>query len=68
MEMQKGEQFRSRITGKLYTLKTINNWMVELESEDGWSQLMTEARNLGIFYFKVSNDCQFDSESAKKEG
>ncbi len=67
MKIQEGEEFESRITGKLFRIKTIKDLMVELESEDGSLQLITEAANLGIFYRKLNQSSRHLPASDNKD-
>ena len=47
-----GDKFRSRLTGKKYGVKKIQDRMVILESQNGKDQILTELSNLRLFYEK----------------
>ncbi len=45
-----GHRFRSKITGHVYDIKKVVNHMVVMDSIDGSSQILTEWKNLRLFY------------------
>ncbi len=55
-----GDKIMSILTGKIYELKTIKDWVAVLESLDGSSMVYTEEDNLNLFYKKIE-----DGESPK---
>ncbi len=54
--IREGEKRRSILTGKIYEVKTVEDWSVVLESLDGSSQVLTEKGNLNLFYEQVENE------------
>ena len=44
------DRLRSKITGNVYEVKKIVNEMIVLESLNGRSQVLTELRNIELFY------------------
>jgi hypothetical protein len=45
-----GNRVRSKITGQVYDVKKLVKNMVVLDSVDGSSQIMTELKNIELFY------------------
>jgi len=52
MKAKDGDTVRSLFNNNYYKVKRIVNNMVVLESEDGQTQILTEAGNLSLFYKK----------------
>ena len=52
MKAKYGDTVRSLFNNNYYKVKRIVNSMVVLESEDGQTQILTEAENLNLFYKK----------------
>ena len=48
--IREGEKKRSILTGKIYEVKTVEDWSVVLESLDASSQVLTEKDNVKLFY------------------
>ena len=55
MSVRERDRIKSILTGKVYEVKTIKDWVVVLQSLDGSSQVWTERGNLKIFYEKAEN-------------
>ena len=55
MKTKDGDTVKNLLNGKYYKVKKIMKSMVVLQSEDGQSQILTEAENLSIFYKKKEN-------------
>jgi hypothetical protein len=53
MTVRLGDKIRSILTGKVYEVKAIKDWVAVLESLDGSSKVWTEKDNLKLFYEKV---------------
>jgi hypothetical protein len=45
-----GDRFRSKISGNAYEVKKIVNKMIILESFNGTSQVLTDLKNIALFY------------------
>jgi len=54
MTMKEGNLVKSILTGKIYKIKNIIDWIAILESLEGSSQVLTEKSNLNLFYEKVA--------------
>jgi len=54
MTMKEGNLVKSILTGKIYKIKNVSDWMAILESFEGSSQVLTEKSNLNLFYEKVA--------------
>ena len=52
MKAKDGDRVRSLLSNNYYKVKRIVNSMIVLESEDGHTQILTEAENLNLFYKK----------------
>ena len=52
--MKEGNLVKSILTGKIYKIKNIIDWIAILESLEGSSQVLTEKSNLNLFYEKVA--------------
>ena len=52
MKTKDGDIVKSFLNGNYYKVKKIVNSLVVLESEDGQTQILTEAENLNLFYKK----------------
>ena len=62
MTMKEGNLVKSILTGKIYKIKNIIDWIAILESLEGSSQVLTEKSNLNLFYEKVEDlktQCDF---------
>jgi len=55
MTMKEGNLVKSILTGKIYKIKNVSDWMAILESFEGSSQVLTEKSNLNLFYEKVED-------------
>ena len=54
MTIKEGDLVKSVLTGKIYKIKNVRDWMAILESFEGSSQVLTEKSNLNLFYEKVA--------------
>ena len=52
METKDGDTVKSLLNGNYYKVKRIVKSMAVLQSEDGQSQILTEVKNLDLFYKK----------------
>jgi len=52
MKIKDGDTVKSFLNGNYYKVKRIVKNMAVLESEDGQSQILTEAETLNLFYNK----------------
>jgi flagellum-specific peptidoglycan hydrolase FlgJ len=52
MKIKDGDTVKSFLNGNYYKVKRIVKNMAVLESEDGQSQILTEAESLNLFYNK----------------
>ncbi len=53
MSARKGDRLRSILTGKVYEVKIIKDFIAVLKSLDGSSQVWTEVDSLNLFYEKA---------------
>jgi len=54
MTMKEGNLVKSILTGKIYKIKNVSDWMAILESFEGSSEVLSEKSNLNLFYEKVA--------------
>ncbi len=47
------DRFKSLLTQKNYNVKSVKDYSVILESDDGLSQVLTNEENLQLFYKKI---------------
>jgi len=55
MKIKDGDTVKSFLDGNYYKVKRIVKNMAVLESEDGQSQILTEAETLNLFYNKETD-------------
>jgi len=55
MKIKDGDTVKSFLNGNYYKVKRIVKNMAVLESEDGQSQILTEAETLNLFYNKETD-------------
>ncbi len=65
--IREGDKRKSVLTGRVYEVKTVNDWFVLLESRDGASRVWTETDNLKLFYEKVEEGWTSDDGLKKSD-